>query len=564
MSLPETYQQVEYIESTGTQYIDTGYIPVQGFSLEMDNVSINHTENPLGALFSAGTGNYMVIFLCGTTYGRYYYEYFQTGTANEIPVFSLNKASIKVDSNGVLFINNTQYSVGHYTAPVNSSLNIFRQVKNDTRYIKAKVGIIKIYTENNILVRNFIPCYRKSDNEIGMYDAINDVFYTNSGTGTFLKGPDVNIASKLKYINDTKQLIKQSLIYKGEDISNSDTFRDYVNKINNLHTTAIDWTDIGYYNDEPLDIIDDGYDYAVEIQQNWQNISNLSEKFSEDRDMKYMPLVDTSNATNMSKFMYNCYRLETLPELNTSNVTNMSYALYNCRALKTVPNIDFSNVTNLSYAFYYNTSLEYFEANSIDTSKVTNWSYTFAGCNKLSETEINKFDFSGASGNPKRWFDSCQGLTNLTIQSLPNITGVDEIFYNCKNLKTINLPNMPKLASTYAPFHSSGIETIIAFDTSHAANVSQLFYNASRITNIPVMDFSNVTYFGDLFFYSSGQNLTDQSLNNLMESLISATKYTGTKTLKYINLPKVKCQRCMELEKYQDFVNAGWLTGYEE
>lgn len=44
---------------------------------------------------------------------------------------------------------------------------------------------------DDVFVRNFIPCYRKSDNVIGLYDLVNDVFYTNNGTGIFLKGADV-------------------------------------------------------------------------------------------------------------------------------------------------------------------------------------------------------------------------------------------------------------------------------------------------------------------------------------------------------------------------------------
>lgn len=39
---------------------------------------------------------------------------------------------------------------------------------------------------------NFIPCYRKNDGEIGVFDTENSVFYTNAGTGTFTKGADVN------------------------------------------------------------------------------------------------------------------------------------------------------------------------------------------------------------------------------------------------------------------------------------------------------------------------------------------------------------------------------------
>lgn len=38
---------------------------------------------------------------------------------------------------------------------------------------------------------NLVPCYRKSDNKPGMYDIINDTFYTNAGTGEFVLGPEV-------------------------------------------------------------------------------------------------------------------------------------------------------------------------------------------------------------------------------------------------------------------------------------------------------------------------------------------------------------------------------------
>jgi hypothetical protein len=36
-----------------------------------------------------------------------------------------------------------------------------------------------------------VPCYRKSDNIIGFFDKVSGVFYANNGTGTFVKGADV-------------------------------------------------------------------------------------------------------------------------------------------------------------------------------------------------------------------------------------------------------------------------------------------------------------------------------------------------------------------------------------
>jgi len=44
------------------------------------------------------------------------------------------------------------------------------------------------------LLADFIPCYKKADNTIGVYDVIGNVFYGNlisSGSGAVAKGPDV-------------------------------------------------------------------------------------------------------------------------------------------------------------------------------------------------------------------------------------------------------------------------------------------------------------------------------------------------------------------------------------
>lgn len=47
--------------------------------------------------------------------------------------------------------------------------------------------------ENGNLLKKYIPCYRKSDDVIGLYEVVNGEFKTNAGTGVFTKGPDVNL-----------------------------------------------------------------------------------------------------------------------------------------------------------------------------------------------------------------------------------------------------------------------------------------------------------------------------------------------------------------------------------
>lgn len=55
---------------------------------------------------------------------------------------------------------------------------------------KQKVAYFKIL-DGTTAVREFIPCYRKADGVIGMWDRVTKAFFVNGGTGTFVKGSDV-------------------------------------------------------------------------------------------------------------------------------------------------------------------------------------------------------------------------------------------------------------------------------------------------------------------------------------------------------------------------------------
>ena len=57
-------------------------------------------------------------------------------------------------------------------------------------------------------------------------------------------------------------------------------------------------------------------------------------------------------------------------------------------------------------------------------------------------------------------------------------------------------------------------------------------------------------------------SLSDESLNNILVICKNAVKITSNKTLKYIGLTKKQANICQSLSNYQDFINAGWTTGY--
>ena len=126
---------------------------------------------------------------------------------------------------------------------------------------------------------------------------------------------------------------------------------DFDTEIENLPSGGgLDWSAIGY-SEEPDTGIEEGYEYAMEVKNNWTPAISLLNKFNANEKLKFMPLVDTSIATNMSQMFRNCHTLSSIPQLNTSNVTNMSSMFGGCESLINVPQLNTSNVTNMSSMF---------------------------------------------------------------------------------------------------------------------------------------------------------------------------------------------------------------------
>jgi hypothetical protein len=192
-NLPPEYTQLEYIESTGTQYIDTGVVQdILNFWVDMD-VSF---ANPNGRCLFGVSGSSPLYF--GRAQGGRFemnqaYTSLYSGQNKRVnlqwgkdPNSNKMKLSVVVDGqteslfstqNG--FIRNNNFVVFG-----NNSGDIIDYI------LKGKIYFAKIY-KNNILVFNGIPVQHNSDNAVGMYDTISGQFFTNAGTGNFIAGPDV-------------------------------------------------------------------------------------------------------------------------------------------------------------------------------------------------------------------------------------------------------------------------------------------------------------------------------------------------------------------------------------
>ena len=111
-----------------------------------------------------------------------------------------------------------------------------------------------------------------------------------------------------------------------------------------------DWSEIGY-EEAPQALLDD-FAYSKEIYDNWDSSqTSMYLKFNNNKNLIYMPVVDTSNVTDMMQMFNGCSNLVKIPLLDLSKVNRTLSMFYNCEKIVEVPLFDLSSVDNAQGMF---------------------------------------------------------------------------------------------------------------------------------------------------------------------------------------------------------------------
>lgn len=193
--LPNIYQEVEYITSSGTQYITTDIRPKD---ITKFNIAFMFTSTPSDGGFIFGTRyrtTYDQDFYLGRSggtyavaikFGQYTKDNFSL-TANSMYNVELDIVAKKLIWNGTVYDFST--TVTQYN-PLKIMLFAWNNSGAAGAFVKTKLYSLSFYNENGI-IEEFIPCYRISDSVVGLWGRYAQKFYTNNGTGVFTAGPDV-------------------------------------------------------------------------------------------------------------------------------------------------------------------------------------------------------------------------------------------------------------------------------------------------------------------------------------------------------------------------------------
>lgn len=197
------YIKLDYIQTDGNQYIDTGIYYNEDISIHMDfsnfnaaasgNIYLIGTENPLFGLCKRSDGQ---LAWFSRTDQMFTYDSFSTSS----------RYYIECGKNDFLCNNITpqpQSDSGNSAGSNTFRLFWGRYGANSVK-ANCRLHMCKIF-DKGVLVRHFIPVKRKSDNLLGLYDLVYGTFYTNNGSGNFTAGTEVTTGINIE-ISDYEEL----------------------------------------------------------------------------------------------------------------------------------------------------------------------------------------------------------------------------------------------------------------------------------------------------------------------------------------------------------------------
>lgn len=196
MALPNGYTKLEYIESTGTQYISTGITPTENTKVVIEFSSSSSS----GVVFGQDSGYKVKAFMFAMTVVVF------DSTKKNISISANAKHTVQVAPKAFKVDNGSSQYI--YANKVTAAYPMFLFGNNRkgkfSEGVAMKLYSFKVY-ENDVLIADYIPC--KQGNAVGLYDDVAGAMNLPLGAGDFTAGPSIS-GTHRTLVNGTAYTVK--------------------------------------------------------------------------------------------------------------------------------------------------------------------------------------------------------------------------------------------------------------------------------------------------------------------------------------------------------------------
>lgn len=245
VKLPAGYRQVDYIQSTGTQYVDTGFKPNNNTRVVMRAELTDYSTNTYGNSFfgarsSSNTNAFLLI--CGTSANATWTVMCGGSSANAtLPALGVHE----IDFNkNICTVDGTPINTAASKFSSEITCYLFTDNRggsaNTGNNARAKLYSCKIY-DNGVLARDYYPA--TADGAAGLWDACSGILYTSASGTALLAGPEI------KYTPDTPsdftaaEITDKHITLAWSAVEDAAGYRVYRNGLLRADTTETSYTD---------------------------------------------------------------------------------------------------------------------------------------------------------------------------------------------------------------------------------------------------------------------------------------------------------------------------------
>ena len=232
---------------------------------------------------------------------------------------------------------------------------------------------------------------------------------------------------------------------------------------------------------------------------------------------------------------------------NNQTVTNLCSLLG--IKIRTIKNVIFEE----SFNTYTPTSLKEFFRDCtglneitglkyLNTAEVTDMSYMFWNCRNLSSLDLTNFNTAKVENMFGMFFD-CENLSSLVISKFntANVTDMSNMFYRCENLSSLDIPNFntAKVTDMSYMFYSCQKLTelnLSNFNTANVTNMTSMFLNCKVLSSLNLSNFNTakVTDMSSMFKYCKVLSSLDLSNFNTAKVTDMSGMFSGCSMLQTI------------------------------
>ena len=252
--------EIEYLESSGTQWVDTGVIPDTAGTIVMDAQLMStrsyQTFWSAREVYRYGVRNTVTLIANpnGVGSNTLRFDYSAAGKSNTVSFTGLSERhEYKQVSNKLYIDGNLKYTASSNSFVVGSNVYLLMSISPNSGDTYGKpilmsdmrVFSVQIINANGVLVRNFIPVRVGS---VGyLYDKVSEQLFGNAGTGEFVRGGDIKVVSGNTISPSDKIIYDVKDIYASWQSPATVTF----DATTNGGQMPSDWVPPDYYEGQP-------------------------------------------------------------------------------------------------------------------------------------------------------------------------------------------------------------------------------------------------------------------------------------------------------------------------